>query len=93
MADEVAYVQVVRLDNRKYVWESRDERHNVIQTSKQFPTEAAAHQDGADSHPHTYDGTESSERNPHTGQVETTPTAVKLGPQVRHAIVNDGEPE
>jgi hypothetical protein len=93
MADEVAYVQVVKLDNGRYVWESRTEKHKVIETSKQFRTEAAAHQDGADSHPHTYDGTVHTDRNPHTGKVETTPTAVALGPQVRHAIVNDGEPE
>jgi len=89
---EIAYVQVVRLDNRKFVWESRDASHRVIQTSKQFPNEAAAHQDAADSHPHVYGG-ETTNRNPHTGEMETSPTAVLLGPPVRHAVVNEGEPE
>lgn len=91
---DVAYVQVVKLDNGKFVWESRDERGKVIETSKQFPNEQAAHQDGADSHPHEYSETETStDRNPLTGEMETSPLLLKLGPPVRHAIVNDGKPE
>lgn len=75
----VAYVQVVRLDTGKYVYEARDAGHNVLDTSKQFSTEAAAHQAAADDHPHEMD--------------ESGENALALGPPVRHAIVNDGAPE
>lgn len=94
MAGEVAYVQVVKLDSGKYVWESRDEQHNVIETSKQYGKESEAQQAGADAHPHQYDPELTSTGvNPDTGATETSPLVLKLGPPVKHAIVNDGEPE
>jgi hypothetical protein len=79
MDESPAYIQVVKLDNGKYVYEARDAGHNALETSKQFSSDAAAHQAGADAYPHQYD--------------ESGQNVLQLGPTVRHAILNDGEPE
>jgi len=75
---DVQYVQVVKTDSGKYVYEARDASHNVVETSKQYGKESDAHQAGADAYPHSYD---------EYGNL------LQLGPPVRHAVVNDGEPE
>ncbi len=75
---EATYVQVVRLDNGKYVYEARDGGHNVVETSKQYGKEAEAHQAGADAYNH---------------QLDDAGNVVALGIPVRHAVVNDGEAE
>ena len=79
MEGDVAYVQVVKLDSGKYVYEARDAGHNALETSKQYGSDAAAGQAGADAYGHTYD--------------EGGQNALVLGPPVRHAVVNDGAPE
>jgi hypothetical protein len=79
MDGEVAYVQVVKLASGKYVYEARDARHDALETSKQYGSDAAAAQAGADAYGHTYD--------------ESGDNVVRLGPPVRHAVLNDGEPE
>jgi hypothetical protein len=78
MSDSVKYVQVVKTDSGKYVYEARDGSHRAVETSKEYAKEAAAHQAGADAYTHEYD---------ENGNV------VSLGVPVRHAVVSDGRPE
>lgn len=92
MASEATHIQVVKVGS-KYVYEARDGSGKAVETSKQYATEAAAAQAGADAYGHQYGDGETADRNPATGEVEVGPEVVQLGLPVRHAVVNDGKPE